>query len=331
MPADFEMLVSHSPPVYSSYLTDYVPSRRNRDCINNFSTGMCRSVSSNSFLFSQKPQFNASKTPPRPCLVIRSEENYTNDEESTSPTRLKKKVVFADDRGMSLTHVRVMTEPSNVPPLLNSRFLSEVTRGLTAEPLAKVDPWEITFAQPASNYLEFRRKLELDKVSLENVIVKDSENCASGTIKVSNISFEKEVIVRSSSDNWKTHQDNFCTFVDNGTTKSVTVAYTLFDTFSFKLTLPPKERKLEFCICYKSGGEEFWDNNNNQNFILIKKSDQDNVDKVLLAHDMNLKNSNTHKDFSKTVIRYSDATRAKVDAWSEFASWNHLENSNPYW
>lgn len=29
--------------------------------------------------------------------------------------------------------------------------------------------------------------------------------------------------------------------------------------------------------------------------------------------------------------KYSDLTQAKLTSWSEFASWNHLENTCPYW
>lgn len=29
--------------------------------------------------------------------------------------------------------------------------------------------------------------------------------------------------------------------------------------------------------------------------------------------------------------KYVDLTQAKIASWSEFASWNHLENSGPYW
>lgn len=38
-------------------------------------------------------------------------------------------------------------------------------------------------------------------------------------------------------------------------------AYVIYDTFSFKLTLPPHSRNLEFCVCYKPEGQEFWDSN----------------------------------------------------------------------
>lgn len=58
----------------------------------------------------------------------------------------------------------------------------------------------------------YRRRLESIKVSLENVIVKENESMVVGTIKVKNISFNKEVIVRASWDNWKTQEDIFCTY-----------------------------------------------------------------------------------------------------------------------
>lgn len=58
----------------------------------------------------------------------------------------------------------------------------------------------------------YRQKLDSENVSLENVIVKEIDSIAVGTIKVKNLSFHKEVIVRSTWDNWKTQQDTFCTF-----------------------------------------------------------------------------------------------------------------------
>jgi protein phosphatase 1 regulatory subunit 3A/B/C/D/E len=47
--------------------------------------------------------------PRRPCLVVRPEDASSSSDENElqSPTRLKKKVVFADDKGLSLTQVSV--------------------------------------------------------------------------------------------------------------------------------------------------------------------------------------------------------------------------------
>lgn len=316
----YEMLVSHSPPVFShsppnGFLSDY---RFNSDNFPRRNT--CRASSS----FSLIPKHMSQQGPKRPCLVIRPEDaSSSSEDDPTSPTRLKKKVVFADDKGMSLTHVRFMTEPSNVPPLWSFRFLAEVTQGITAEAEAQSEPWEITFPQPASDYVDFRKRLEEDKVSLENVIVKEGDEVIIGTVKVSNLGFHKEVFVRVSSDNWKRFEDAFCNFVQNlGTGNG---AYALYDTFSFKIPLPPRGKIVEFCVCFRCNDGEFWDNNKGKNYVLVKKTP--NMHKSFSMNDMYKK----ELEKVKSVEKRTDATQTKLDSWSEFASWTHLENSAPYW
>lgn len=110
-------------------------------------------------------------------------------------------------------------------------------------------------------------------VSLENVIVKEGEDCVVGTVKVSNLSFLKEVVVRWTSDQWNTHEDVFCKYVANGA--GIGSAYSLFDTFSFKLNLPPRVRRVEFCVCFRCEGKEYWDNNGGRNYIIVKKVNKD--------------------------------------------------------
>lgn len=103
-----------------------------------------------------------------------------------------------------------------------------------------------------------RRKLETNNVSLENVIIKESESTVVGTVKVKNLSFHKEVFIRSTWDNWTTQTDTFCTYSQ---IVGASGAYVIYDTFSFKLTLPPHSRNLEFCVCYKADDKEYWDSN----------------------------------------------------------------------
>lgn len=70
-------------------------------------------------------------------------------------SRLRKKhVIFADDEGLSLTEVRVMSEPSNVPPYWSMKFLEQITQGLVSP--HPPDKWTVDFKQPASDYLTFR-------------------------------------------------------------------------------------------------------------------------------------------------------------------------------
>ena len=167
-----------------------------------------------------------------------------------------------------------MSEPSNVPPLWTTAYLAGVTRGVQAE--AASSPWEPTFAQPASDYLAFRRKLEQESVSLENVIVREAEQCLVGTVKVKNLAYDKEVIVRASSDSWITHEDVYCTYVEKPC--AAQAALVLYDTFRFRLTLPVKFDIIEFCVRYKVNNTEYWDNNDGKNYIVKKRQEVSSED-----------------------------------------------------
>ncbi|XP_075222149.1 glycogen binding subunit 70E [Lycorma delicatula] len=310
MPADYDVIVAHSPPVFSHSPPSY------------YSYGSCRSASTPpsplaSRRLSPSPQRRqpSSPKPRRPCLVLKPDDSSSgsdNDNEPTSPTKLKKKVVFADDRGLSLTHVRMLTEGPGMPPSWNSQFFMLVTKGVSAE--VAPEPWEPTFPQPASNYLEFRNRLDEKNVSLENVIVKESEESVIGTVKVRNLTFEKEVFVRSSTDCWSTHEDVFCTYVNN--TPSVQGVKIIYDTFSFRITLPPKSRLIEFCVCYRSELGEYWDNNDGKNYHIVRKNSGNNS--KTKSEPITIPNIN---------LRYRDNG---LDPWSDFSMFGH-QNSVPYW
>lgn len=160
-------------------------------------------------------------TPKRSCLAARpyEDKSYGDDENDVVESnnvnhpfsqRVKKRVVFADDKGLELEHVKIMSEASNQPPVWSLQFLAHVTQGMIS-PVPQ-EQWTINFRQPASDYLDFRRKLETNNVSLENVIIKESESTVVGTVKVKNLSFHKEVLIRASWDDWKSQVDTFCTY-----------------------------------------------------------------------------------------------------------------------
>lgn len=216
---------------------------------------------------------------------------------------------------VGMFQIRTMSEPSFMPPNWNSQFLKLVTQGVTAE--VTPAPWECTFPQPASDYVEFRRRLDENFVSLENVIVKESEESFVGTVKVKNLTFEKEVFIRSSSDDWLTQEDTYCTYVSNASPSIPGSVKVIYDTFSFKVTLPPRSRKVEFCVCYRCDDQEFWDSNSSKNYVVVKK-----------AHSCG---PNISEPMPIPRRRYSDAAVAKVGSWTEFASWTHLTNDSPYW
>lgn len=275
--------------------------------------------------------------------VDNEEALFEDDDLMFSPTRHKKRVVFADDKGMALTQIRVMTEPSNAPPVWSLRFLAQVTQGMSAEPTVVHEPWEITFSQPAAEYLEFRKRLDTQKVSLENVIVKDVEQAIVGTIKVCNMAFDKHVFIRYTVDSWKTSKDQDCTFVGNtstsvrGTTTSAG-AYSLYDTFSFRLEMAADARNIEFCVCFRCSDAEFWDNNGTRNYSVVKKVLRAKYGKMAASqnkmftgnHPLGAENL-TNGDGRLVNLKYPDIFQTKMESWSEFASWTQLENNNPYW
>lgn len=171
-----------------------------------------------------------------------------------------------------------MSEPSNVPPLWSTAYVAGLTGGLLGSSKDQdqetaqdtTPPWQVTFPQPASDYLAFRRKLDQNSVSLENVIVRESEQCLVGTVKVRNLAYDKEVVVRASSDCWSTHEDVYCTYVEQPGSPGPLI---LYDTFRFRLTLPVASDIVEFCVRYRTDGKESWDNNENKNYLVRKKQE----------------------------------------------------------
>lgn len=174
MPAYNDMLVSRSPSLFShspptGFLSDYGPNRFYE------SPRFCRStavvITPTTKRFSaqnQQPSLYqthlqsltlykplAIPKPKRSCLIVRPEglKLKTNDEGKKIP-RSSKRVIFADEKGLALVHVKVMSEASTQPPVWSLQFLKNVTQGMIgAEPH---EQWTIDFRQPASNYIEFR-------------------------------------------------------------------------------------------------------------------------------------------------------------------------------
>lgn len=191
MPAYYEMLVSQSPPLFShsppiGFLSEYSPNR----CYE--SPRFCRSAAVMPSAAPPRKVFPAAQphqpslyqqhlqsltpfkmplpVPKRSILVVRQDDSPKSDDEledldifsdasdqdHIQPTvnRKKKRVIFADDKGLKLEHVKIMSEASNQPPVWSLQFLAHVTQGMIS-PVPQ-ELWTIDFRQPASDYLEFK-------------------------------------------------------------------------------------------------------------------------------------------------------------------------------
>lgn len=192
-----------------------------------------------------------------------------------------------------------------------------------------------------------RRKLEASNVSLENVIIKESESTVVGTVKVKNLSFHKEVYIRSTWDSWKTHTDTFCTFSQ---IVGASGTYVIYDTFSFKLTLPPHSRNLEFCVCYKTEDTEYWDSNGvsfsyyiswerftdyitfqGVNYKLTNRVSAQQRENELAMQLNNTSNSDNKKNMTNANGESNpiDIAKSKIGSWSEFSQ--RQTEPLPYW
>ncbi|CAD6202647.1 GSCOCG00009696001-RA-CDS [Cotesia congregata] len=317
MPA--ELILGHSPPVYGHHHFLYNPLMVTASPGNGIRPCITSTIDQLSGLTIN--HFN--KQPKNDSEDIRK----GNDKQ-------KKRVVFADDRGRPLTQVRVMSEPSNMPPsFYPTGYLSKAIRD-QAE--ATTNPWIAHFQQPASDYLAFRQKLDQNSVCLENVIIREAEECLDGTIKVKNVAYDKEVLVRTSRDNWKSHEDVYCTFVQQMGANAIQPKFILYDTFKFRVTLPANADKIEFCVCYRVNGQEFWDNNDEKNYVVKKRPECrryslfSQMDAKIPSNVLNTVEVN-NGDNTIGSGKPSEAVRANILTWSEFASWQHLNNDAPYW
>lgn len=180
-----------------------------------------------------------------------------------------KHVVFADSKGLSLTAVRVFGDEEEqsdldlLPSLHDLGTIKEDGYSCTVSTCCPGTRLKLAFPQPSENFQAFRAKLADSMVILENCSV--TEVALQGTIRVRNISFQKDVNVRITFDSWQSYKNVPCTYLQKRFGGPQT------DIFEFYITIPKvldAKRKIEFCISYSPGEQSktYWDNNSGQNY-----------------------------------------------------------------
>ncbi|KAG7318873.1 hypothetical protein KOW79_017347 [Hemibagrus wyckioides] len=121
------------------------------------------------------------------------------------------------------------------------------------------------FPENISTEPDFLERLCHRRVCLEQVHC--SELGITGTVQVLNLAFEKQVSVRYSFTDWKSSAECKACWVSTVHRDDVQS-----DVFHFRLPVPPFILKpgasLEFAICYRVLGSEYWDNNDGHNYKL---------------------------------------------------------------
>lgn len=201
---------------------------------------------------------------------IENRSEVRNISKSPKHPRVKRRVTFADAHGRPLYTEKIFAEAPDEPPVMRTDRLNAIVERLrlnlkpesTNQKSTKT--FELLFSQPMSDYLKFKSNLDREKVSLENLVVR--QRAILGTIKVKNICFDKTVTIRITYDHWETCEDIEATFIKNAYEGDWT------NTFKFSTTVPASyntNKTIEFCVRYKTGTSEHWDNNSGQNYRLI--------------------------------------------------------------
>lgn len=184
----------------------------------------------------------------------------------------KSGVRFVDSRGKKLENVKEFEagEGPLVPEHVLFRILmnAEFARGSNMEislPLMKP-----VFPEQPGDKPGFVDRVRGQRVCLERVLC--FEFGIVGIVQVLNLAFEKEVSVRFSFTAWKSSSETRGFWVSERPPGDRAPTPPDLDTFRFHLPVPPfllqPGALLEFAVCYKVLGREFWDNNEGQNYKL---------------------------------------------------------------
>ncbi|XP_040889819.1 protein phosphatase 1, regulatory subunit 3Db [Toxotes jaculatrix] len=207
--------------------------------------------------------------PPIKTIMRRRAQSLPSSAERKKELR-SLQVRFVDSLGLELEEVKVfkVQEHPLIPQHVMFRLLmsSELAFGKSLElslPYFKPCFLENMGAQP-----DFLKRLCTQSVCLEQVLC--SEQGITGTIQVLNLAYEKEVTVHYSFTNWRTHTDTTASWVSSEKLGECDAPET--DIFRFRLPVPPFILQpgtiLEFAICYRVKGSDYWDNNNGHNYKL---------------------------------------------------------------
>lgn len=154
------------------------------------------------------------------------------------------------------------SKKSDLPPgssKLSSNNKANVKRQNSPPKFGPTHRHKLAFTQPSLEP-DFFNRVSRDCVCLESI--REEPRCLHGIVRVSNLSYTKEVAVRWTHDNWKTSHDTHAVFLSNhGAT----------DRFAFEL--PINGDDVSFAIRFRSEGSEYWDNNRGSNYTVLSLSD----------------------------------------------------------
>lgn len=184
----------------------------------------------------------------------------------------KKRVVFADTKGLALTAVRLfIPEPSSPDFTLMKPSPAKLQGQQSISNKQQRYKFRLGFPQPTLDLKGFLAHLREASIQLESCSI--SEHSLIGKVCVSHVSVEKTVNLRVTFDSWRSHHDMPCTFL-----QQLPFGGSDVDVFAFDLCLPknidPNEG-IEFCVYFRPGpgAATHWDDNRGQNYRVCVDKD----------------------------------------------------------
>ncbi|CAL2041308.1 unnamed protein product [Caenorhabditis brenneri] len=182
-----------------------------------------------------------------------------------------KRVRFADSLGLDLENLQYFVkEDLNSTQQFSIHFSSIPSSSSPPPQLPNIPKTLIN--QPAPRLVlhnfpyrsehEYALKTRQSRVCVS--ALRASGSSIVGQVNLLNVAFDKVVVVRYTTNGWQTQDEIVASY-----------SHRLFatddiDAFNFTIAIPVKltEGKCEFCVQYQVAGEEFWDNNDGQNYIV---------------------------------------------------------------
>ncbi|NXO24759.1 PPR3A phosphatase, partial [Cisticola juncidis] len=245
---------------------------------------------------------------PRPR---RRNSSASEEEEADTPTNISRKVSFADAFGFDLVSIKEF----NIWEFPNTE-----QENYTEDEVFPQDEFFFSqqFTLPATQE-ELLQKVREQKVVLESVLLLPGVTCMNGIVRVLNVSFEKQVYVRMTLNNWLSYYDILAEFMPNSCGSET-------DQFCFKISLvPPFQKdgiKVEFCIRYETSVGTFWANNDDKNYTLIchKKETVPKVD--------NKPQKEVTDRCLKGCLKTTQSRKEEILSTSDDGTWNNSRTSD---
>lgn len=210
-----------------------------------------------------------SVNPPTKPIMRRRAKSLSSPAETRREGR-SVQVRFVDALGLELEEVKFfqVQEHPLIPQHVRFRLLMSSEMAFRKSLELSLPYFKPCFPENMSAHPDFRSRLCTRRVGLEQVVCSDQG--ITGTVQVLNLAYEKKVTVHYSFTNWRTHADTKASWVSSGARWDCHAPET--DLFRFRLPVPPfilqPGAMLEFAICYRVNGSDYWDNNNGQNYKL---------------------------------------------------------------